>query len=80
MIYQLTDTVIYSYLPAVRREDRDGRVVRVNNSQLRDSHLDLPPEKVTPWYRALRLYNETMERLSIRLKLNDGRSEMESCS
>ncbi|XP_042873993.1 gamma-butyrobetaine dioxygenase-like isoform X1 [Penaeus japonicus] len=53
-------------------EDRDGRVVRVNNSQLRDSHLDLPPEKVTPWYRALRLYNETMERLSIRLKLNDG--------
>lgn len=47
-------------------------MVRVNNSQLRDSHLDLPPETVSDWYRALRLYNEVMERLSIRLKLNDG--------
>ncbi|XP_037796259.1 gamma-butyrobetaine dioxygenase-like [Penaeus monodon] len=53
-------------------EDQAGRVVRVNNSQLRDSHLDLPPETVSDWYRALRLYNEVMERLSIRLKLNDG--------
>lgn len=53
-------------------------MVRVNNSQLRDSHLDLPPETVTPWYRALRLYNEVMERLSIRLKLNDGGFLVES--
>ncbi|MPC41955.1 hypothetical protein E2C01_035566 [Portunus trituberculatus] len=57
----------------MHREDRlSGDVIRVNNSQLRNSYLDLPPEQVTPWYAALRLFNQTIDQQSIRNKLNSG--------
>ncbi|XP_042205656.1 gamma-butyrobetaine dioxygenase-like [Homarus americanus] len=52
--------------------NRKGEVMRVNNSQLRDSYLDLPPHQVAPWYSALRLYNRVIEEQAIRNKLNDG--------
>ncbi|KAK7078956.1 Gamma-butyrobetaine dioxygenase [Halocaridina rubra] len=52
--------------------DKEGKPIRVNNSQLRDSYLDIPVEKVKPWYNALRLYNKVMEQESTRLKLNNG--------
>ncbi|XP_071512585.1 gamma-butyrobetaine dioxygenase-like [Panulirus ornatus] len=52
--------------------DHHGQVVRVNNSQLRDSYLDLEPHLVEPWYRALRIYNRVMEQQAIRVKLKSG--------
>ncbi|XP_076056491.1 gamma-butyrobetaine dioxygenase-like [Oratosquilla oratoria] len=52
--------------------NQDGEVIRVNNSQLRDSYLDLPVEQVKPWYSALRLYDRLMQEQAMRLKLNDG--------
>lgn len=52
--------------------NRDGKVIRVNNSQLRDSFLDVPAEKVKSWYKALRLYNKIMYQEATRFKLQDG--------
>lgn len=54
-----------------------GAVVRLNNSQLRNSYLDLPPEQVTPWYAALRLFNQTLDLHSIRNKLRSGECVMQ---
>ncbi|KAK3879448.1 hypothetical protein Pcinc_015981 [Petrolisthes cinctipes] len=58
--------------PIIVEDSMTGEVVRVNNSQLRDSYLDISPELVTPWYSALRLFNTTLQQQAIRIKLNSG--------
>ncbi|KAK4323385.1 hypothetical protein Pmani_005904 [Petrolisthes manimaculis] len=58
--------------PIIVEDSITGAVVRVNNSQLRDSHLDVSPDLVTPWYSALRLFNTTLQQHAIRVKLNSG--------
>ncbi|XP_068228654.1 gamma-butyrobetaine dioxygenase-like [Palaemon carinicauda] len=52
--------------------NQDGKVTRVNNSQLRDSFLDVPAENVKSWYQSLRLYNKIMYQEATRFKLKDG--------
>lgn len=59
-------------IPIIVEDRLSGAVVRVNNSQLRNSYLDLPPEQVNPWYAALKLFNQTIDQQSIRNKLNSG--------
>ncbi|KAG0718618.1 Gamma-butyrobetaine dioxygenase [Chionoecetes opilio] len=59
-------------IPIIVEDRVSGTVVRINNSQLRNSYLDLPPEQVTPWYAALRLFNQTLDQHSIRNKLKSG--------
>lgn len=59
-------------IPIIVEDRLSGDVIRVNNSQLRNSYLDLPPEQVTAWYAALRLFNQTLDQQSIRNKLSSG--------
>lgn len=59
-------------LPILVEDRVSGAVVRVNNSQLRNSYLDLSPHLVTRWYAALRLFNQTVDQHSIRNKLKSG--------
>lgn len=54
--------------------DAEGNLetLRINN-QTRDSHMDLNPEKVTSFYKALMLFNKLLYDNSYNFKMTDGK-------
>lgn len=57
----------------VSRLDTQGNVVKVQfNNQVRDSHLDVPVDKVPQLYRAMKMYFNLLYEHSIQFKMQDG--------
>ncbi|CAH1797488.1 unnamed protein product, partial [Owenia fusiformis] len=53
--------------------DNDGELQRVTlNQQSRDSHMRVPLEQVTPFYTAMKNYNDALYNNSIRIKMEPG--------
>ncbi|XP_055594983.1 gamma-butyrobetaine dioxygenase-like isoform X3 [Uranotaenia lowii] len=51
----------------------DGKLERVNLSvAFRDSHFNIPVEKVEPWYRAMSSFVQLVHREAVRVKTNPG--------